>query len=749
MQYVYVNDLTFSVDEIKQKINSKPVFVTQNSKIESLPIDDSIKTRLNARQNIKSQQILYFTPNLSLDFSFIELFNEKFNTFKIIGDGVPIFLYSSDELNLKTYNIETVVYSVEADRKNKYNSEKQIEESIDASKLVRRKCLNADAFDEADIEPQNIIMIYLENKPDIVNCFAQDFLMKLLQQAPGMNEKFVKVGELFFYQLPYANVYIESTSLIRSLKTNSNTLKLKEAGSFKRSVMEVQDSKDEVGKHGRIQVPKETDHKYYTVEVAFRSDIFPNQEMPSSINEINANEEIKNWSFFKDEQGNQYIRKEVSVFDELTQQASEHEKDVITVKIPFDNKGVQWLHSINDAPSRIRTYNGNIKLKQWHINDKLWRENDLPAEVKFHDDETKQVEIWYINGVISRGDESKPAIVIYIDNGRHVTEKWYFNGMIGRRDESLPTIITYFDKKPLRFTWYKNGNLHRENLPAYVSIYENDVIKLAEWYKNGLLHREGGFPAVIKRYENGVIKSEEWQEEDMFHREGDLPAIINRYNNGVIKNEEWHKRGELHREGDLPAVIERYENGDLELEQWYKNGRLHREGDFPAVIKRNENGIIIREHWLKDGEQHREGDLPAVIERYKNGVIKETRWFKNKKNHRDDDLPAVIERYKNGDIKVQGWKIDGKYTRGNNMPAVIEYYHNNIVKIEKWFDNSGMRHRGGGEPAFIKYDKNGAIIERQWIIDNIFQKEIIGKEETEDEEIDENIEDEDEEIIPN
>ena len=65
--------------------------------------------------------------------------------------------------------------------------------------------------------------------------------------------------------------------------------------------------------------------------------------------------------------------------------------------------------------------------------------------------------------------------------------------------------------------WFKDGKVHREDGPAYIS---NIVRRAERWYKNGLLHREGG-PAMT--FSNG---SKEWFRYGVRTRE-DGPAAIN------------------------------------------------------------------------------------------------------------------------------------------------------------------------------------------------------------------------------
>ena len=97
--------------------------------------------------------------------------------------------------------------------------------------------------------------------------------------------------------------------------------------------------------------------------------------------------------------------------------------------------------------------------------------------------------------------------------------------------------------------WYKNGNLHRDNGPAYICPDGYEA-----WYKDGLRHREDG-PAITES--NGT---EHWYLNGELHRE-DGPAII--HPDGT---QYWLKHGILHREGG-PAVI--YSDGS---EDWIKNG---------------------------------------------------------------------------------------------------------------------------------------------------------------------------------
>ena len=96
--------------------------------------------------------------------------------------------------------------------------------------------------------------------------------------------------------------------------------------------------------------------------------------------------------------------------------------------------------------------------------------------------------------------------------------------------------------------WYKNGQRHREDGPAYIGSDGTEM-----WYKEGQRHREDG-PAYI-----GSDGTEMWYKEGQRHREGG-PACI--YPN----KKEWFQNDLRHRE-DGPAII--WRDG---YQEWYKNG---------------------------------------------------------------------------------------------------------------------------------------------------------------------------------
>jgi uncharacterized protein len=110
---------------------------------------------------------------------------------------------------------------------------------------------------------------------------------------------------------------------------------------------------------------------------------------------------------------------------------------------------------------------------------------------------------------------------------------------------------------------------------AVVEFYENDVITYLKYYKNGNLHREDG-PAFIKHYPDASVEYEMYYLNGTKHRE-DGPAIIHYYINSKRFN------------ADGSFSIE-FNNGFIELETYYIDGKRHRE-DGPAMIGYYQNNM--------------------------------------------------------------------------------------------------------------------------------------------------------------
>lgn len=110
-------------------------------------------------------------------------------------------------------------------------------------------------------------------------------------------------------------------------------------------------------------------------------------------------------------------------------------------------------------------------------------------------------------------------------------------------------------------TTLPNGQIHSVNDQPALIFKDHSM-----WYKNGNRHRDV-LPAII--WSNGM---QVWYQNDEPHRDGDLPAVI-----GNTGSQFWYQHGELHREF-YPALTER--DGS---QKWHKRGQRHRRSS-PAEI---------------------------------------------------------------------------------------------------------------------------------------------------------------------
>lgn len=167
---------------------------------------------------------------------------------------------------------------------------------------------------------------------------------------------------------------------------------------------------------------------------------------------------------------------------------------------------------IKETTNKNGVYQSKLKTRQgWQLHSL----NDKPAKI-----DQDGTEYWYHRGVLHRAGDKH---AIFRENGMN--------------DMSI---------------YYKNGQIHREKGPAYVSQKRGEFIM--KYYKNGNLHSQGDEPAV-------------------FH-------IMERNGMETIVKVAWYKNGTLHRvKGDKPALVDGL-NGFI---KWYKDGKLYRKGRKPTI----------------------------------------------------------------------------------------------------------------------------------------------------------------------
>ena len=95
-----------------------------------------------------------------------------------------------------------------------------------------------------------------------------------------------------------------------------------------------------------------------------------------------------------------------------------------------------------------------------------------------------------------------------------------------------------------------------------------------KWYKNGLVHRRD-LPAI-----------------ENFGGRCDCDMVFAEYAGGIKL---WYINGKLHRDYDLPAV-----EHICGTKEWYQYGRLHRDNDLPAIEEKEYKARYIRGEKVRD-----------------------------------------------------------------------------------------------------------------------------------------------------
>lgn len=146
--------------------------------------------------------------------------------------------------------------------------------------------------------------------------------------------------------------------------------------------------------------------------------------------------------------------------------------------------------------------------------------------------------------------------------------------------------------------WYKeiDGTITREFVND-VLCKETEGSITKEYYDNGVCKE-------TKTYPNGNNQYEMWLNSSGFLHKEDVPAEITWYENGIKESENWYFNGAYHRdrsgENSGPATAEWYENGNKKWEGWYKHDESYRK-DGPASSGWHENGNKSYESWYKEG----------------------------------------------------------------------------------------------------------------------------------------------------
>ena len=99
--------------------------------------------------------------------------------------------------------------------------------------------------------------------------------------------------------------------------------------------------------------------------------------------------------------------------------------DGYTIELIWKNENGHF-HNEN-GPARISyNQNGNVRYKEWWINDKLHNENGH-AFIEYYPNGNVAYKSWYING--EHHNENGPAIIVYDEDGNITRQEYWENGI--------------------------------------------------------------------------------------------------------------------------------------------------------------------------------------------------------------------------------------------------------------------------------------------------------------------------------
>ena len=142
--------------------------------------------------------------------------------------------------------------------------------------------------------------------------------------------------------------------------------------------------------------------------------------------------------------------------------------------------------------------------------------------------------------------------------------------------------------------------------PAFIKKYSPSNTDTIMYCKDGKLHSEHDDTPAHFVKKNGVIVYKSWYRDGNLHRENDKPALIEKFNPNYLICE-WWQNGKLHRGNDKPATTKMHIPTNVYcLIRYFQDGYLHRENDLPAVVARNyETRKVKVVEWYIQGKRQR------------------------------------------------------------------------------------------------------------------------------------------------
>lgn len=198
----------------------------------------------------------------------------------------------------------------------------------------------------------------------------------------------------------------------------------------------------------------------------------------------------------------------------------------------------------------------------------------------------------------SRGGDSIDYIGDYrqetkvYPDGKKIINRYFGEEDYDFYDENIPTFES--ERKDENETkilkWYKNGNLHRETGPAFITI-QKGFVKSETWYKNGKINREDG-PALTMYYpKSKKIYEHAWLRDGLPILESPARKIYYFNDTNSIMFEIT-----ISKDG-IKNVKSYYENGNLFYSQNGNNIILHKNANHSpemGIVKYDEQQKTIR-----------------------------------------------------------------------------------------------------------------------------------------------------------
>ena len=188
----------------------------------------------------------------------------------------------------------------------------------------------------------------------------------------------------------------------------------------------------------------------------------------------------------------------------------------------------------------------------WHDEQGRWHNPDGPAYIE-RDPETGLVEARrYIHGELHC--ETGPAITLTNAAGV-VLEEDYFQHDLHHREDGPARIRRWADGRLETEMWFLDGLMDRgDDLPALIHHGDNGVRLEEGWYRRDEQQREGDKPSLVRRDNNSQVIEQIWTQDGVPHRDG-KPSRIGYDRQTGWHFEEWHQNGALDRP-DGPAAFQ-------------------------------------------------------------------------------------------------------------------------------------------------------------------------------------------------